>query len=164
MAQIHKVTSELVSGTLIKIDSDLIQMETGEKMHCHVELWLRPWLEDSSEASQMTINCPGKYVSPKRHKSRRSVGSTLEKKSRKKSFGSQSYLNKTEHLFHKFQLKFKRKYHTETERQMRFRIFQRNLKLIEELNRYEMGMRRERHQCINNRCKLLIVCVNYRQC
>lgn len=130
----------MVSGVLIKANCDLTELDTGDDVRCKVNLWLRPWLEDSGEASEITIDCPEKpHLSIKR-RYRRSVDNYIEKKNHKK-FYSQSYLNKTEHLFNKFQLKFKRKYHTEAERQMRFRIFKRNLKLIEDLNRFEMGMK-----------------------
>lgn len=129
-----------MSGTFFKIDCDLIELDTGEKVRCKMDLRFKPSLVEETEPSEITIDCPDKpYLSSKR-RFRRSVDNNLEKKNHKK-FYSQSYLNKTEHLFNKFQLKFKRKYHTEAERQMRFRIFKRNLKLIEDLNRFEMGMR-----------------------
>lgn len=129
----------MVAGTLTKIDCELVELSTGEKVRCNVEIWSRPWLEENGEGTKISIDCPEKpHLSSHTRHSRSVPAEHVEKKHHKKLYG-QGYLNKTEHLFNKFQIKYKRMYHTEAERQLRFRIFQRNLKLINDLNRFEMG-------------------------
>lgn len=97
-----------------------------------MQIWSRPWIKENG--NEVTINCPSKELITKRHS--RSV-EYAEKKTHKKQ--NHHSLSKVEHLFSKFQLKFQRRYHTTMERQMRLRIFKQNLKVIEELNKNEMG-------------------------
>lgn len=105
--------------------------------HCQVEIWSRAWLQDGNE---VTIHCPNKPVVKKRHS--RSV-EHAEKKSHKKQ--NHHNLSKVEHLFSKFQVKYKRRYHTTMERQMRLRIFRQNLKIIQDLNENERGASLMKH-------------------
>ncbi|XP_005184486.2 putative cysteine proteinase CG12163 isoform X1 [Musca domestica] len=130
ISKIHSAEKQTVAGTLTKIDADLIGAD-GEEERCLVEIWTRAWLADGNE---VTIKCPKKDVVKRRHS--RSV-EYAEKKLHKKS--NHHNLNKVEHLFSKFQVKYKRHYHTTMERQMRMRIFKQNLKIIQELNANEMG-------------------------
>lgn len=96
-----------------------------------MQIWSRAWIKDGEE---VTINCPNKELIKRRHS--RSI-EHLEKKSHKKQ--NHHNLNKIEHLFSKFQIKYNRRYHTSMERQMRLRIFKQNLEIIKQLNENEMG-------------------------
>ncbi|KAL9897273.1 cathepsin F isoform 2-T2 [Glossina fuscipes fuscipes] len=131
LSKIYTATTQVVAGSLTKINCDLVDAD-GKEERCDVEIWSRPWLSDGTE---VTINCPDKELIKQRHS--RSALEYAEKKTHKKS--NHHNLNKVEHLFAKFQIKFKRNYHTTMEKQMRFRIFKQNLQLIEELNRNEQG-------------------------
>lgn len=122
----------MVSGTLTKIDVELYN-ENDEKERCTVKIWSQPWLPNGYE---VTFDCPNKELVKRRHS--RSV-EQLEKKTHKKR--NHHSLDKTEHLFSKFQIKYNRRYHTAMEHQMRLRIFKQNLEIIKELNRNEMGKR-----------------------
>ncbi|XP_017467683.1 PREDICTED: putative cysteine proteinase CG12163 [Rhagoletis zephyria] len=130
ISQIFSATTQVVSGTLTKIDAELIE-ENGEKIRCNVKIWSQPWLPNGIE---VTFKCPNKDLVKRRHS--RSV-EHLEKKTHKKR--NHHSLDKTEHLFSKFQIKYNRRYHTAMEHQMRLRIFKQNLQTIQELNRNEMG-------------------------
>nr|XP_014091386.1 putative cysteine proteinase CG12163 isoform X1 [Bactrocera oleae] len=130
ISKVYSATSQVVSGTLTKIDVELYN-ENDEKERCTVKIWSQPWLPNGYE---VTFDCPNKELVKRRHS--RSV-EQLEKKTHKKR--NHHSLDKTEHLFSKFQIKYNRRYHTAMEHQMRLRIFKQNLEIIKELNRNEMG-------------------------
>uniref|UniRef100_A0A1L8ECX0 Putative cysteine proteinase n=1 Tax=Haematobia irritans TaxID=7368 RepID=A0A1L8ECX0_HAEIR len=130
VSKVHKASRQIVSGTLTKIDCDLLDSD-GEEHRCEVQIWSRSWLPDGNE---VTVNCPKKQLVKKRYS--RSL-EYAEKKTHKKQ--NHHSLNKVEHLFSKFQIKYKRRYHTTMERQMRMRIFKQNLKIIQDLNSNERG-------------------------
>jgi len=130
IGEVYTATKQLVAGTLVTMDVDIIDSD-GKSQRCKVKIWSQPWLPNGNE---VTFKCPDKDIVKVRH-----ARSTeyVEKKTHKKQ--DHHNLGKVEHLFNKFQVKFNRRYHTMTEKQMRFRIFKQNLKIIEDLNRYEMG-------------------------
>ncbi|XP_004519757.1 putative cysteine proteinase CG12163 [Ceratitis capitata] len=130
ISEIYSATTQVVSGTLTKIDAELVN-EHNEKERCIVKIWSRTWLPNGIE---VTFKCPNKELVKRRHS--RSV-EHLEKKTHKKH--NHHSLDKSEHLFSKFQIKYNRRYHTALEHQMRLRIFKQNLEIIQELNRNEMG-------------------------
>ncbi|XP_073846408.1 cathepsin F isoform X2 [Musca autumnalis] len=130
VSRVHSAKRQTVAGTLTTIDADLKDADDKEE-RCQIEIWSRAWLSNGNE---VTIKCPKKDTVKRRYG--RSV-EYAEKKSHKKS--NHHNLNKVEHLFSKFQVKYKRRYHTTMERQMRLRIFKQNLKIIQELNANEMG-------------------------
>lgn len=130
ISKIHAATKQTVSGSLTKIDCDLIDAD-GKTERCEVQIWSRDWIKEGQE---ITINCPNKELIKRRHS--RSL-EHVEKKSHKKQ--NHHNLNKVEHLFSKFQIKYNRRYHTSMERQMRLRIFKQNLEIIKQLNENEMG-------------------------
>ncbi|XP_061390016.1 putative cysteine proteinase CG12163 [Musca vetustissima] len=130
ISKIYTAERKTVAGTLTTIDADLVTPD-GKVERCQVEIWTRAWFSDGNE---VTIKCPHQDVVKRRHS--RSV-EYAEKKTHKKS--NHHNLSKVEHLFSKFQVKYKRRYHTTMERQMRLRIFKQNLKIIQELNANEMG-------------------------
>ncbi|XP_013098573.1 putative cysteine proteinase CG12163 isoform X2 [Stomoxys calcitrans] len=129
LSKVHKASKQLVSGTLTKIDCDLIDSE-GEEVRCEVQIWSKSW----ADMNEITVNCPQRKLVKQRL--RRSL-QYAEKKSHKKL--NHHSLSKVEHLFSKFQVKYKRRYHTNMERQMRLRIFRQNLKIIQDLNENEQG-------------------------
>ncbi|XP_017848243.1 putative cysteine proteinase CG12163 isoform X1 [Drosophila busckii] len=130
IAEVYSASRQVVSGTLTRIDADLI--DSKEKQHrCIVEIWAQPWLEHGHD---ITFKCRNQPTVHARHS--RSV-EWAEKKAHKKH--SHHTLSKVEHLFHKFQLKHKRHYANSMEHQMRLRIFRQSLRTIEELNANEMG-------------------------
>ncbi|KAH8294747.1 hypothetical protein KR018_002484 [Drosophila ironensis] len=130
IVKVYSATRQVVSGTLTRIDADLI--DGSEKQHrCIVEIWAQPWL---TKGQDITFKCRNQPVVQARHS--RSV-EWAEKKTHKKH--NHHTLDKVEHLFHKFQVRFGRRYESTAERQMRLRIFRQNLRTIEELNANEMG-------------------------
>ncbi|XP_017141440.1 putative cysteine proteinase CG12163 isoform X1 [Drosophila miranda] len=133
IVKVYTASRQLVSGTLTRIDADLIDGNTDVQHRCIVEIWAKPWLE---EGHDITFKCRNQKVVQARHS--RSV-EWAEKKTHKKHSHSHHALDKVDHLFHKFQIRFGRRYDNTAERQMRLRIFRQNLKTIEELNTNEMG-------------------------
>ncbi|SPP84618.1 blast:Putative cysteine proteinase CG12163 [Drosophila guanche] len=135
IVKVYTASRQVVSGTLTRIDADLIDGNTDVQHRCIVEIWAQPWLEQGHD---ITFKCRNQKVVQARHS--RSV-EWAEKKTHKKHSHSHSHhaLDKVDHLFHKFQIRFERRYDTTAERQMRMRIFRQNLKTIEELNANEMG-------------------------
>ncbi|KAH8418532.1 hypothetical protein KR009_011733 [Drosophila setifemur] len=130
IVKVYSASRQVVSGTLTRIDADLIDGSDGQH-RCIVEIWAQPWLE---KGHKITFKCRNQPVVQARHS--RSV-EWAEKKTQKKH--NHHSLDKVEHLFHKFQVRFFRRYVSTAERQMRLRIFRQNLKTIEELNANEMG-------------------------
>ncbi|XP_067619896.1 cathepsin F-like [Eurosta solidaginis] len=130
ISQIYSATTQVVSGSLTKIDAELID-ETDAKERWNIKIWSQPWLPNGIE---VTFKCPTKELVKRRHS--RSV-EQLEKKTHKKR--NHHSLDKSEHLFSKFQIKYNRQYHTVLEHQMRLRIFKQNWQTIKELNCNEMG-------------------------
>ncbi|XP_030373502.1 putative cysteine proteinase CG12163 isoform X1 [Scaptodrosophila lebanonensis] len=130
IAKVYSASRQVVSGTLTRIDADLV--DSNEDQHrCIVEIWAQPWL---AQGHDITFKCRNQPVVRARHS--RSV-EWAEKKSHKKH--NHHALDKVDHLFHKFQIKYGRRYANTMERQMRMRIFRQNLKTIAELNENEMG-------------------------
>ncbi|KAH8291982.1 hypothetical protein KR054_002860, partial [Drosophila jambulina] len=131
IVKVYSASRQVVSGTLTRIDADLID-GSGAQHRCIVEIWSQVWTKTPTH--DITFNCRNQPVVQARHS--RSV-EWAEKKTHKKH--SHRALDKVEHLFHKFQVRFGRRYVSTAERQMRLRIFRQNLKTIEELNANEMG-------------------------
>ncbi|KAH8374997.1 hypothetical protein KR200_010717 [Drosophila serrata] len=131
IVKVYSASRQVVSGTLTRIDADLID-GSGAQHRCIVEIWSQVWTK--TPMHDITFKCRNQPVVQARHS--RSV-EWAEKKTHKKH--SHRALDKVEHLFHKFQVRFGRRYVSTAERQMRLRIFRQNLKTIEELNANEMG-------------------------
>ncbi|XP_052849393.1 putative cysteine proteinase CG12163 isoform X1 [Drosophila gunungcola] len=129
IVKVYSASRRVVSGTLTRIDADLIDGSHSQH-RCIVEIWSQPWLANN----EITFKCRNQPVVQARHS--RSV-EWAEKKTHKKH--SHRALDKVEHLFHKFQVRFGRRYVSTAERQMRLRIFRQNMKTIGELNANEMG-------------------------
>lgn len=130
IVKVYSASRQVVSGTLTRIDADLT--DSNDAQHrCIVEIWAQPWLEKGHD---VTFKCRNQPVVHARHS--RSV-EWAEKKTHKKH--AHHTLSKIDHLFHKFQIKYKRRYANSIEHQMRLRIFRQNLRTIEELNANEMG-------------------------
>ncbi|EDV44341.1 uncharacterized protein Dana_GF16067, isoform A [Drosophila ananassae] len=127
--KVYSATRQVVSGTLTRIDADLLD-SSATPHRCVVEIWAQPWLTQH----EVIFKCRNQPVVHARHSR---AAEWAEKKSHKKH--NHHSLDKVEHLFHKFQVRFGRRYVSTAERQMRLRIFRQNLKTIEELNANEMG-------------------------
>ncbi|XP_064552337.1 putative cysteine proteinase CG12163 isoform X2 [Drosophila montana] len=130
IVKVYSATRQVVSGTLTRIDADLVDSNDAQR-RCIVEIWAQPWLEQGHE---VTFKCHNQPAVHARHS--RSV-EWAEKKTHKKH--NHHTLNKVDHLFHKFQVKYKRRYANSAEHQMRLRIFRQSLKTIQELNANERG-------------------------
>ncbi|XP_017081705.1 putative cysteine proteinase CG12163 isoform X2 [Drosophila eugracilis] len=131
IAKVYSASRQVVSGNLTRIDADLID-GSGTKHRCIVDIWTKAWVR--TEEHELTFKCRNQAPVYARHS--RSV-EWAEKKTHKKH--SHRSLDKVDHLFHKFQVRFGRRYVSTAERQMRLRIFRQNLKTIQELNANEMG-------------------------
>ncbi|XP_023178971.1 putative cysteine proteinase CG12163 isoform X1 [Drosophila hydei] len=130
IVKVYSASRQLVSGTLTRIDADLID-GNEEQRRCIVEIWAQPWL---AQGHEITFKCHNQPAVHARHS--RSV-EWAEKKTHKKH--NHHSLNKVDHLFHVFQIKYKRRYANSVEHQMRLRIFRQNLRTIQELNDNEQG-------------------------
>ncbi|KAM8701464.1 hypothetical protein ACLKA7_000088, partial [Drosophila subpalustris] len=130
IVKVYTASRQIVSGTLTRTDADLIDGD-DEQHRCIVEIWAMPWITNGHE---VTFKCRNRPAITARHS--RSV-EWAEKKTHKKH--NHRSLNKVDHLFHKFQIKYKRRYANSVEHQMRLRIFRQNLRTIEELNSNERG-------------------------
>ncbi|EDV47855.1 putative cysteine proteinase CG12163 isoform X1 [Drosophila erecta] len=131
IVKVYSASRQVASGILTRIDADLI--DGSEEQHrCIVDIWTKVWVR--KDEHEITFKCRNQPVVQARHT--RSV-EWAEKKTHKKH--SHRGLDKVDHLFHKFQVRFGRRYVSTAERQMRLRIFRQNLKTIEELNTNEMG-------------------------
>ncbi|XP_037943024.1 putative cysteine proteinase CG12163 [Teleopsis dalmanni] len=130
IVKVYNATRQEAAGTITKLDVDLIDRNNFTE-RCKVMVWKQPW---ERQCYEVTFKCPSKGIEKNRHS--RSIEYAQKKTHKKHDHHS---LNKVEHLFNKFQLKYNRRYAHSMERQMRLRIFKQNLKTIEDLNRNEMG-------------------------
>ncbi|XP_055922541.1 putative cysteine proteinase CG12163 [Eupeodes corollae] len=58
-------SSQVVAGTLVKLDCQMVHKETGEKDRCLMSLWSRPWLKE--DGYEVTFECKNAPKSVHRH-------------------------------------------------------------------------------------------------
>ncbi|GAB0100029.1 Putative cysteine proteinase CG12163 [Sergentomyia squamirostris] len=140
---LHRIvsgTKQTVAGSLYDIKLELKKKSTGAIIMCTLNIWER--LRPDENNPKMDISCPDidrKYtLRAKRsliydHRGRTTDNeeSVLEHQ--------RNTLAHHEELFHKFQHKYERAYHSSMEKSLRFRIFTDNLARIQQLNERERG-------------------------
>jgi cathepsin F len=137
---VKEVTVQVVSGLLYKIKVDIgvstcpkgskqnCQLKSDEKIkECIIEVWSQPWIDKGHP--QVTVKCD-ENRRKKRSLRGRNYNLQMLKLSRQL---------KEEKLFHEFINKFDKNYDTQEEKERRFKIFKKNLDIIEELQRNEQG-------------------------
>uniref|UniRef100_A0A6B2EDP4 Putative papain family cysteine protease n=1 Tax=Phlebotomus kandelakii TaxID=1109342 RepID=A0A6B2EDP4_9DIPT len=142
--KLHRIvgaTKKVVSGILYEIQVEFKSEDPQQILQCDLSVWERPWLkEDNSKTDVSCDNDKKKYT----FRSKRSLiydhrRRTDYEEEEKRLMHQKETLAHHEELFHKFQLKFGRAYHSSMEKSLRFRIFQDNLAKIQQLNEREMG-------------------------
>ncbi|XP_059610140.1 putative cysteine proteinase CG12163 [Phlebotomus argentipes] len=143
--KLHRIVSatrKTVAGTLYEIDVEFKRENPEEVLKCKLAVWERLWLKENN--SQTDVSCDEnkkKYTFRSKrsliydHRRRDADYEAEEERLRHQK----ETLAHHEELFHKFQLKFSRAYHSSMEKSLRFRIFQDNLVKIQQLNEREMG-------------------------
>lgn len=133
LKQILGAKKQVVAGILYNVKT-IVDTEDGPK-NCDIKVWLKPWIE----FRQVSISCDNGYKSQvtKDNRPKRSPPSepTLSKDEQTDSFDADS----DESHFNQFKLNHGRIYKDAEEENMRFRIFQNNLYLIRQLNKFEQG-------------------------
>ncbi|XP_067619164.1 sarcocystatin-A-like isoform X1 [Eurosta solidaginis] len=62
--EVHTATKQVVAGTLLKLNVDLIDKNSQAVKNCNVEIWSRPWLPNGI---QVTFDCPDEEKVVKKH-------------------------------------------------------------------------------------------------
>uniref|UniRef100_A0A6M2DPX0 Putative cysteine proteinase n=1 Tax=Xenopsylla cheopis TaxID=163159 RepID=A0A6M2DPX0_XENCH len=137
-AVLHNIkdcTKQTVAGSIVKCKIDIHIKD--EKHECDVKVWDRPWMPEARETDISCVELSNPEAEIKeykfRNKNKRSISS-----SRFFEHGMSHEDMKTWRLFSKFALKHD-KYYDANEALYRFGVFKDNLKLIEKLNRGELG-------------------------
>ncbi|XP_055697278.1 uncharacterized protein LOC129798262 isoform X3 [Phlebotomus papatasi] len=140
--ELHRIvgaTHQVVAGSLYKIQVEFKRKDPHEIVECELSVYERSW-EQKSE-TDVSCNNDKKY----KFRSKRSLIYDHRRRTEdyeeeeKRLMHQRETLAHHEELFHKFQLKFSRAYHSSMEKSLRFRIFQNNLAKIQMLNEREMG-------------------------
>ncbi|KAF7391280.1 hypothetical protein HZH66_009760 [Vespula vulgaris] len=140
LVEITEASAQVVSGMLYKIKVKLgvsdcpkgtkenCQLKEGSDLkECLFTIWSQPWLDKGSPDIKITCD----------HDARR-----------KRSLKGANYIQKMlvqadnmrhERMFQDFIVNFNKNYLSDKERKYRFKIFQKNLKIIERLQTYEQG-------------------------
>lgn len=139
LIEVHKVTKQVVAGTLYKIKG-FFRQGADKSTSCTVKIWSRPWLSEE-KSQQVEANCDegAKYKSVQRVKRSSRPYLHHHKHSIESEINAYVKEEKSEKMFKNFITKHERKYADEIEHSMRFRIFKKNLHKIEMLNKREQG-------------------------
>uniref|UniRef100_A0A1B0CK31 Cysteine proteinase n=2 Tax=Lutzomyia longipalpis TaxID=7200 RepID=A0A1B0CK31_LUTLO len=140
--RIVEATKKIVQGVLYEIKVEFRSTgDSKEVVTCNLSVWERPWLKEESSQTDVSCNNDKKYT----FRAKRSLiydhrrRAEDDEDEQRQLMNQRDTLARHEALFHKFQLKFGRAYHSSMEKSLRFRIFQNNLAKIEQLNEREQG-------------------------
>ncbi|XP_055678765.1 putative cysteine proteinase CG12163 isoform X2 [Lutzomyia longipalpis] len=143
--ELHRIveaTKKIVQGVLYEIKVEFRSTgDSKEVVTCNLSVWERPWLKEESSQTDVSCNNDKKYT----FRAKRSLiydhrrRAEDDEDEQRQLMNQRDTLARHEALFHKFQLKFGRAYHSSMEKSLRFRIFQNNLAKIEQLNEREQG-------------------------
>lgn len=131
---------QVVAGILYKVRTIVDNGDAVE--NCDIDVWLKPWID----FREVTVNCESgaKYKILKDNRPKRS--SQLLRPLISEDDGQQQQKNDDEldadsaqSHFNQFKQNFGRVYNNQEEEAMRSRIFQNNLFLIRQLNKFEQG-------------------------
>ncbi|XP_067631354.1 sarcocystatin-A-like [Eurosta solidaginis] len=62
--KVHTATKQVVAGTLLKMNVDLIDKNSQAVKNCNVEIWSQQWLRNGV---QVTFECPDEEKVVKKH-------------------------------------------------------------------------------------------------
>lgn len=140
VVEVKNVTSQVVSGTLFKITTDIGEStcskgvkencklkSDGQVKECTIDVWSQPWIDKGHP--KITVKCD-----QNKRKKRSLRGQNYSQK-----MLAQSRQFKEDKLFSQFMTAYNKNYPTEEEKEKRFKIFKENLDMIEELQRNEQG-------------------------
>lgn len=126
---------QIVAGTLYTLHT-IVESGDGTQK-CDIEVWLKPWID----FRQVTVKCENgeKFQSIKDNRPKRA--SLLRPLIPADEQQNEEDLNadSPQSHFHRFKQTFGRTYQDAEEEAMRFRIFQNNLYVIRQLNKFEQG-------------------------
>lgn len=124
-----------VAGILYTVKT-VVDSPDGEKT-CTIEVWRKPWID----FHEVTVKCDGDTPFKVVHDSRpkRAALSRPMPDSYNDEINQHLDVNSDANHFIEFKHKFGRVYRNEAEESNRFRIFQNNLYLIRQLNKFEQG-------------------------
>lgn len=130
---------QVVAGILYKVRTIV---DTGDGVeNCDIEVWLKPWID----FRQVTVNCKnaGKYTILKDSRPKRSSQLLRplipEDEQQQQHNDDELDADSAQSHFNQFKQNFGRVYDNQEEEAMRYRIFQNNLFLIRQLNKFEQG-------------------------
>lgn len=139
LVSVEKVTRQVVSGLSYKVKGTFRDGSDKVKQ-CSIDIWTRPWIENEDE-TQIKADCDdGVRLKTKRTKrSIRPMPGRHDKFHSKETNEMKAREIKSEVLFENFSKKYHRRYTNELEKEMRHRIFRKNLHKIDMLNKHEQG-------------------------
>lgn len=132
-------TKQVVAGTLYKIHT--VVNNNGNSENCEIELWTKPWMD----FRQLKVNCDSgiKYTLTNDGRSKRSSQLLRplipDDEQEQQKLADELNPDSPQSHFARFKQNFGRIYGNDEEEAMRFRIFQNNLYLIRQLNKFEQG-------------------------
>lgn len=132
---------QVVAGILYKVRT-VVETENGPE-NCIIEVWSKPWID----FQQVTVYCPdsgASYQVVKDNRPKRSSNQMLRPlipndEQQQQQANAELDADSAESHFAKFKQNFGRVYENDEEEAMRFRVFQNNLFLIRQLNKFEQG-------------------------
>lgn len=134
LKEIHSAKQQIVAGILYTVDTT-VETDDGPQK-CAIEVWLKPWID----FRQVKVNCERgdqfQVVKDNRPK-RSSLLRPLIPKD--EQIDASLDADSDQSHFNQFKRNFGRSYNNDEEEGLRFRIFQNNLFLIRQLNKYEQG-------------------------
>lgn len=125
---------KVVAGILYNVKT-VVESPDGTQ-NCDIDVWLKPWID----FRQVSVKCDGgdKFEVVRDNRPKRS--SLLRPLPEDEPQNDDSLdTDSVESHFRQFKQNFGRTYENEAEEAMRFRIFQNNLFLIRQLNKFEQG-------------------------
>lgn len=126
--KIHRILVKVGESNCPKGKRENCQLKAGSELQeWEIRAWSRPWIAENPLDIQVTCNCNS-----------RTKRSLRGKNYSQKMLEQSTYL-KNERLFSEFTTKYNKTYSTGFERKNRFKIFQQNMLMVQELQRNEQG-------------------------
>lgn len=133
LKDINGAQKQVVAGILYKVQA-LVETADGQQ-NCAIDVWLKPWIN----FRQVSVDCDGGDKFEVQHDNRPKRDSESARPLMQSSFDQNLDADSDEHHFNEFKRTFGRTYANAIDEGNRFRIFQNNLFLIRQLNKFEQG-------------------------
>lgn len=132
LKEVFGAKRKIVSGILYTV-STKVNTGDGEK-NCDIDVWLKPWVN----FREVSVKCEdgAKFKVTKDNRPKRSSSRPLMQQD---EHAADVDADSAESHFSQFKQNYGRNYRNANEEAMRFRIFQNNLFLIRQLNKFEQG-------------------------